>query len=113
MSESDQKIDPQEQTPKKKTTKRKNKTTQVNNPQAENIRAFAGMLSRLKVPLVLSGFVSLLFYGIHALLIMSKIIPPLPPEDGGRIVHLFLNYGFYFAIVLIVLGFATDSFKNR
>jgi len=56
-------------------------------------------------PLVLIGFGLFLFFGIHRALIGAKILAPLSPRQSSGIIRLFLNYGFWIAIGLLVLGF--------
>ena len=36
-------------------------------------------------------------------------MPPVSEETGGRIVQLFLRYGFFIALPLVVLGFARSA----
>ena len=67
---------------------------------------FPAIAPYLSNPLVLVGFVLLLFFGIHRTLIKSKIIPPVGPQTGGKIVQLLLRYGFILALVIVVLGFS-------
>jgi hypothetical protein len=64
-------------------------------------------------PLVLVGFVALLFFGIHRALIKSGIIPPLSERSGSTVVKLLLRYGFQLALVVIVLGFGLRYFEMR
>lgn len=73
---------------------------------ASGLDAFGKLAPYLQHPLVLIGFVLLLVFGIHRLLIKSGIIPPVDQTTGGRIVHTLLRYGFIIALVIIVLGFA-------
>jgi len=64
-------------------------------------------------PLVLIGFVALLFFGIHRTLIKSGIIPPLSQRGGSAVVKLLLRYGFQLSLVVIVLGFALQFFRDN
>ena len=64
---------------------------------------FAKVASYLGEPLVLVGFVLVLFFGIHRLLIEKGIIRP--PSNPTPIVKMLLTYGFVVALVVIILGF--------
>ncbi len=66
---------------------------------------FKVIVPYLTHPLVLIGYVLLLFFSIHRVLITSGIIPPLSQRGGSKVVQLLLRYGFVIALVAIVLGF--------
>jgi len=76
-------------------------------------RIFKNIAPYLKHPLVLIGFVLLLFFGIHRQLIDSGIIPPLDPASGSTVVQAILRYGFWIAMAVVVLAFALQFFKHR
>jgi hypothetical protein len=57
-------------------------------------------------PLVLIGFCCFLVYGVHWTLLKTGLLKPVKPEDSPEIVRILLNYGFWLAIVIVVLGFA-------
>ena len=59
----------------------------------------------LQHPLVLTGFVVLLFFGILTGLLKAKILPQLPQKAAGDIVKRIINYGFIIALLIITLGF--------
>ncbi len=71
----------------------------------EAVQTFNDIAPYLTHPLALIGFVLLLFFGIHRTLLKAKIIPPVGPQIGGRLVQTLLRYGFIIALVVIVLGF--------
>jgi hypothetical protein len=71
---------------------------------------FAEVAPYLKDPLVLIGFFLFLAFLFLRYLLSQKIIPPLPPGPGFRILKTILLYGFIIGLLLIVLGFA---FKYR
>jgi len=75
-----------------------------------NSGAFPAVAPYLKDPLVLIGFFLFLAFLFTRHLLSSKIIPPLPPGRGFRILRTILLYGFIIGLLLIVLGFA---FKYR
>ena len=77
------------------------------------LHAFRNIAPYLTHPLVLIGFVLMLFFGIHGQLIDSGIIPPLDQEAGGGVVQAILRYGFWIALAVVVLGFALQFFKHR
>ena len=59
----------------------------------------------LQQPLVLVGFVILLFFGILTALFKTNILPALPKKTVGDLVKRIINYGFILALLIIVLGF--------
>jgi hypothetical protein len=71
---------------------------------------FAAVAPYLKDPLVLIGFFLFLAFLFLRYLLSQKIIPPLPPGPGFRILKTILLYGFVIGLLLLVLGFA---FKYR
>lgn len=76
------------------------------------VGGFSQIAPYLTHPLVLVGFVLLLFFGVHRLLIGSGIIPKLSPTAGGRVLRILLRYGFIIALVIIVLGFALEFWRT-
>lgn len=77
------------------------------------IEHFSEITAYLSHPLVLIGFVLLLFFSTHRVLIKSKIIPPLQPKQGGKLLSSLLRYGFILALIVIILGFALEFFKTN
>lgn len=75
------------------------------------MQGFERIAPFLTHPLVLVGFVVLLFFGMVWALLRVGIIPPLRATTGGKIVHTFLYYGFVIALVVIVLGFAFQWYR--
>jgi hypothetical protein len=69
-----------------------------------SIAEFSKVAPYLTNPLVLIGFVLLLFFGIHRALIESGILQPVSKAASGKIVRLLLNYGFIVALLIILLG---------
>jgi hypothetical protein len=76
-------------------------------------QGFARIAPYLSDPLVLVGFALLLLYGLFYALIGSRLIPPLEPEAGRRIVQSILDYGFYAVAAVILLGFAHAHFRRQ
>jgi hypothetical protein len=56
-------------------------------------------------PLVLVGFVLLLMFGLHRLLVRSGLLPPVQPHESSGIIKQILRYGFVIALSIMVLGF--------
>jgi len=77
------------------------------------LHAFKQIAPYLTHPLVLIGFVLLLVFGIHGQLIDSGIIPPLPEQEAGGVVHALLRYGFWIALAILVLGFLLALQRQR
>lgn len=72
---------------------------------------FENIIPYLTHPLSLTGFVLLLFFGIHKTLIKSGIIPPLDQTEGNNILKLMLRYGFVIALLIVILGFALEFYE--
>ncbi len=79
----------------------------------QDAAGFAGIVPYLTNPLSLVGYVLFLFFGIHRALIKAKIIPPVGPTTGGKIVQSLLRYGFVIALVVIVLGFLLAALQGN
>ena len=73
---------------------------------------FAKVAPSLTHPLVLIGFCLMLFFSVHRALLKAGIIPKLSVPVGGKVVQTLLRYGFYIALLLIVLGFALAFFTR-
>lgn len=71
---------------------------------------FSSVAPYLKDPLVLIGFFLFLAFLFTRYLLSQKIIPPLPPGPGFRVLKSILLYGFIIGLLLVLLGFA---FKYR
>jgi tetratricopeptide (TPR) repeat protein len=69
---------------------------------------FAKIAPYLEQPLVLVGFVLLLFFSIHRALIKSGVIPRLSAQSGSKVVASLLRYGFVLALMVVVLGFGKE-----
>ena len=80
----------------------------------ESLLAGFGKIAKyLTHPLALVGFALLLFFGIHHQLIESGILQPLDPEESSTVVHAFLEYGFWIALAVIVLGIGLRFVEKR
>ena len=77
----------------------------------ESLKEFEKIAPYLEHPLVLVGFVLLVFFGIHKTLIRSGIIPPVNQRTGGKLVQLLLRYGLIIALAVVFLGFALQFFR--
>ncbi len=77
-----------------------------------NLPDFGKIARHLTNPLVLIGFVLMLVYGIHELLIGSGLLPQVTQEAGGEIIKLLLYYGFLLGLVLIPFGFGYATWKS-
>jgi hypothetical protein len=67
---------------------------------------FVKLAPYLQDPLVLMGFVLLLFFGLARSLLKAGIIPQLNQRGGYRIISRLLLYGFLLALAIISVGFA-------
>jgi hypothetical protein len=70
------------------------------------ITGFSKVAPYLANPLVLIGFCLFLFFGIHRALLKTKLLTPLSQGQSSFVVRMILRYGFWAAIVILVLGFA-------
>src|SRR5437667_3598493 len=66
---------------------------------------FTKIAPYLKDPLVLIGFFLFISFLFSRYLIKQKVIPPLPPSLGFRVLKSLLLYGFIIGLVLLCLGF--------
>ena len=73
--------------------------------------AFSKIGPLLSNPLILAGFVLMLFFAVHRTLLKSGVIPPLSSEGGSRAVNALLRYGFVIAVLIILAGFGTQYWE--
>jgi tetratricopeptide (TPR) repeat protein len=73
--------------------------------------AFSKIAPLLSNPLILAGFVLMLFFAVHRTLLKSGVIPPLSSEGGSRAVNALLRYGFVIAVLIILAGFGIQYWK--
>lgn len=76
------------------------------------LAAFGKIAAHLTHPLVLVGFVGMLYFGVHGQLIQSGIIQPLDPEANSAVVLAILEYGFWIMLAVAVLGFGLSYLKS-
>ena len=67
---------------------------------------FAKIAPYLHDPLVLIGFFVFVSFLFARYLVKQRVIPPLPPKLGFRILKTILLYGFVIGLLLLCLGFA-------
>ncbi len=77
-----------------------------------NITGFEKIARHLTRPLILIGFGLLLFFGIHETLIVSGLLSQVEPGESSTIIKLFLHYGFWLGLVLLLLGFGLAFWKS-
>jgi hypothetical protein len=82
-------------------------------PDPTSLGEFSKVAPYLTNPLVLIGFVLLLFFGVHRVLIKSGVLVPVSRTASGKIVRLLLHYGFVVALLLILCGFGLAYFKTK
>lgn len=73
---------------------------------------FALIASYLTHPLVLIGFVLMLVFEIHKLLLNTGILPVLTKKEGSRITRLLLKYGFWLGVTVLLLGGGLQFFQD-
>ncbi|MCI5180488.1 MAG: tetratricopeptide repeat protein [Candidatus Electrothrix sp. AW3_4] len=69
-----------------------------------NLAGFEKIAPYLGNPLILVGFVLMLAYGIHWQLMKSGLLRQVSQKDSSLIIRLFLRYGFWLALVLLLAG---------
>ncbi len=69
-----------------------------------NLAWFKEIAPHLSSPLVLVGFVMLLAYMIHWQLMKSGLLRQVTQKDSSLIIRLFLRYGFWLALTLLLAG---------
>lgn len=77
-----------------------------------NLAGFDKIAPHLSSPLVLVGFVLLLAYGIHWQLMKSGLLRQVTQKDSGLIIQLFLRYGFWLALPLLMAGFGMAGWSK-
>jgi len=77
------------------------------------LTAFKEIGPYLSHPLALVGFVLLLLFGVHRALIRSGDLKPIPEYEGPRILRLLLRYGFWLALLVVVLGFGLQYSRDQ
>ncbi|CAK8721121.1 hypothetical protein KKHLCK_10360 [Candidatus Electrothrix laxa] len=76
-----------------------------------NIAGFEKIAPYLTHPLVLVGFVLMLAYGVHIQLMKSGL-RQVSQKDSSLIIRLFLRYGFWLALVLLLAGFGLSVWNS-
>ena len=67
--------------------------------------SFSEIAPYLTHPLVVVGYALLLFFSVHRVLIKSGVVKPLTQRDSGQVVFVILKYGFWVAVLVLILGF--------
>jgi hypothetical protein len=70
------------------------------------ITGFSKVAPYLVNPLVLIGFCLFLVFGTHWVLLKAGLLTPLSPRQSSGVIRMILRYGFWVAIIILVLGFA-------
>ncbi len=70
-----------------------------------NFAGFEKIAPYLSSPLVLAGFGLMLAYRIHWQLMKSGLLRQVSRKDSSLIIRLFLRYGFWLALILLLAGF--------
>ncbi len=77
-----------------------------------NYAWFEKIAPHLASPLVLVGFVLMLAYGVHWQLMKSGLLSKVDKKDSGLIIRLFLRYGFWLALTLLLAGFSLAAWTS-
>ncbi|MBX2989738.1 MAG: hypothetical protein KF749_01070 [Bacteroidetes bacterium] len=71
----------------------------------EFLQSFKDVAPFLQHPLVLIGFVVLLFFGILTALLKTGILPQISKKAAAELAKRVINFGFIIALLIIALGF--------
>ena len=71
----------------------------------KELSAFEKVMPYLAHPLVLIGFVLLLFFAIARTVIRSRVLTPITGAKSYRVLQSILLYGFVLSIAVVILGF--------
>ncbi|WP_417910398.1 tetratricopeptide repeat protein [Candidatus Electronema sp. PJ] len=77
-----------------------------------DISGFAKVAPYLTHPLVLVGFVLMLVFGIHSQLMKSGLLRQVNQKDSSLIIRLFLRYGFWLALTLLLAGVSLSAWNS-
>jgi protein O-GlcNAc transferase len=77
-----------------------------------NITGFEKIAPYLTHPLVLVGFVLMLVFGIHSRLMKSGLLRQVNQKDSGLIIRLFLRYGFWLGLVLVLASVGLSAWNS-
>jgi hypothetical protein len=77
------------------------------------ITSFAEIAQYLTHPLILTGFTLMLFFGLLNKLLKSGILGKVSQQASGKIVTIFLRYGFWLALLVVLLGFSLQFYKEQ
>ncbi|WP_420208481.1 tetratricopeptide repeat protein [Candidatus Electronema sp. JC] len=77
-----------------------------------DIAGFGAIAPYLTHPLVLVGFVLMLAFGIHSQLMKSGLLRQVNQKDSGLIIRLFLRYGFWLALTLLLAGVGLSAWNS-
>ena len=70
-----------------------------------DVAVASAALPYLQQPLVLVGFVLLLFFGLAKVVARSRVLTPITGAKSYRVLQSLLAYGFVLAVAVIALGF--------
>ena len=77
----------------------------------DSITEFSKISEFLKHPLVFMGFVLMLVFSIHKLILKASILEKLTSKDSGVVVRLLLRYGFLLGVLIVFLGFCLQFYQ--
>jgi protein O-GlcNAc transferase len=79
----------------------------------DSLTEFGKIAGYLKHPLVLTGFVLMMVFSIHKLVLNAGILPKLNQKQGGLVVTLLLRYGFWLGVLIVLLGFGLQFYQTN
>ena len=77
----------------------------------DTLADFGKIAEFLKHPLVLMGFVLMMVFSIHKLVLNVGILPKLNQKQGGLVVTLLLRYGFWLGVLIVLSGFGLQFYQ--
>src|SRR3989442_14728644 len=73
--------------------------------------SFTQLAPYLTHPLVLVGFALWVIVGVHRVPLRARVIPAVSQRAAGRVVQSLLRYGFFIAVLVVLLGFGLAFYQ--
>jgi protein O-GlcNAc transferase len=78
----------------------------------DSLSEFGKVAEFIKHPLVLVGFVVMLVFSIHKLILKAKLLKELNQQQSSFVVVLLLRYGFWLGVLIMLLGFGLQFYQT-
>jgi hypothetical protein len=77
----------------------------------DSLSEFGKIAEFIRHPLVLVGFVVMLVFSIHKLILKAKLLKELNQQQSNFVVVLLLRYGFWLGVLIMLLGFGLQFYQ--